>query len=157
MAGRLDARLDEFLATHPTAVLPKFRGGMTFDEIAAALDTHPASIGQAWRRLQLPPRAQFKRSPREKHHHDYVRRREQHLEDVRVWKERNPERARAIRVRASARWLARGLREENCIVCGTVFAWTNGHEQRRKRRGQGVVCSVRCGMVARRRSAKGGD
>src|SRR5207237_963866 len=99
----------------------KFRGGMTFEEIAAALAVHPASIGQAWRRLELPARSQFKRSPREKHHHDYARRRERHLEDVRLWKERNPERARAIRKRGSARWLARVLREEAGVAPMTTI------------------------------------
>ena len=80
-----------------------------------------------------------------------ARRREQHLEDVRLWKERNPERARAIRKRGSARWLARVLREEACVACGLRFGWTNAHEQRRRRRGQAVVCSIRCGIAARRR------
>ncbi len=121
---------------------------MTFLEIARGLGVRPAVVGQLWRQLTLPDRAQFKILPAERAHRSYERRKEQHRRSMYAWRKRNADRERVIRLRATNRWRHKLLREERCIICGSVFAWTNGHEQRHRQRGQRVVCSARCGTHA---------
>ena len=141
-------RLQAYLAAHPEAVATRVRGGKTFIEIAAELSIASDTVRRLWRELQLPDRRTFKLSQQEKNHRAYERRKERHREEVRDWYRRHLERGREINQAARRRWLAKVVREERCIVCGVRFAWTNAKEDRRRRRGQRVVCSLRCGTQA---------
>lgn len=143
-------KLDRFVRKHPEATRTPARGGLTLSEVARRLDTTTKSLRIAWQSLELPHRAAQKLSPTERYRRGYERRRKRHAELTRLWRERHPERAREISRAAQRRYQKRVLREEQCIGCGKRFAWTQAHEERR-RKGSRVVCSQRCGIDAERR------
>ncbi len=146
------SRLREFVKTHPKALTTKARGGMSLREIAAKLGVRPDVVGRAWRSLNLPDRREYTLSPSERAHRSYERNKERRRIAMYAWRAQNPDKERAIRLRAVQRLRSKVLRRERCVVCRRAFAWTQGQEARRKGRGQRIVCSVRCGILAGIRS-----
>ncbi len=146
----VDSRVKAFIETHPEATLPKWRGGLTFKEIAAHVDTSPESVSRAWMRLNLPDRSLLKMTEEERNHRSYERRKVRHNAYMRAWKRRNLEASRALVRSASRRWRAKVIRDEVCIVCGATFPWTNSRELGRRNKGGRFVCSRRCAAIAAR-------
>jgi hypothetical protein len=108
-------RVRRFAREHPDAARSGVSGGQGWNAIGVELGMPAIAVTRIWRKLGLPDR---------------------HLSTT--------EELGAHRAQQQRRRLREVLRDERCVVCQRLFAWTVQMERGRRYQGRSVTCSRMC-------------